>query len=62
MDIFKRTKIALLLGAVVLLASCGGVPYSDPYGASPQTSAKWECERAGGYWHSIPAVCEYPRR
>ena len=56
------TKIALGLAALLLIAGCGGVPYSDPYGASPQTSAKWECERAGGVWHSTPAVCEYPRR
>jgi len=36
--------------------------HSDPYGASPETSAKYECERAGGHWHSRTAICEYPRR
>ncbi len=57
-----RKKLGLVLGAVLLLAGCGGVPYSDPYGASPETSAKDSCERNGGSWHSVPAVCEYPRR
>ena len=57
-----KTMMFAVLGAVMLLAGCGGVPYSDPYGASPETSAKYECERAGGFWHSRPAVCEYPRR
>ena len=50
------------VGALSLLAGCGGLPYSDPYGASPETSAKYECERAGGSWHSRTAICEYPRR
>ncbi len=53
-----KTKILLVLGALTLLAGCGGLPYSDPYGSSPETSAKSDCERAGGTWHSIPAVCE----
>ena len=56
------TRIALILGTLLVLAGCGGLPYSDPYGASPETSAKSECERGGGIWHSTPAVCEYPRR
>ena len=56
------TKVLLVLGALMLMVGCGGVPYSDPYGASPETSAKASCERNGGYWHSVPAVCESPRR
>jgi hypothetical protein len=61
-EIVVMKKILLLVGALTLLAGCGGLPYSDPYGASPETSAKYECERRGGIWHSVPAVCEYPRR
>jgi|RhiMethySRZTD1v2_1073278.scaffolds.fasta_scaffold5177467_1 hypothetical protein len=60
--VVMKTRIVLLLGALSLLTGCGGLPYSDPYGASPETSAKYECERAGGSWHSRTAVCEYPRR
>jgi hypothetical protein len=60
--VVMNTRIVVVLAALLVLAGCGGVPYSDPYGASPQTSAKYECERAGGFWHSIPAVCEYPRK
>jgi hypothetical protein len=56
-----RTKILLVLGALTLLAGCGGLPYSDPY-ASPDTSSKADCERRGGVWHSTVAVCEYGRR
>jgi hypothetical protein len=56
-----RTNIALVLGALLLLAGCGGVPYSDPF-ASPDTSSKADCERSGGYWHATPAVCEQGRR
>ena len=53
--------IALCLAVLGLLAGCGGVPYSDPY-ASPDLSKASECERGGGYWHSVPAVCEQGRR
>jgi hypothetical protein len=49
----------IALGALFLLAGCGGMRHSDPY-ASPDTSTKADCEAAGGYWHSIPAVCETP--
>ena len=52
-----RTKILLLLGALMLLAGCGGLPYSDPY-ASPDSSQQAQCERSGGTWHSQTAVCE----
>jgi hypothetical protein len=55
-----RVNFLFVVGALVLLAGCGGLPYSDPYG-SPDTSRKADCERAGGYWHDRPAVCE-PRR
>ena len=55
-----RLNVLFVVGALVLLAGCGGLPYSDPYG-SPDTSRKADCERAGGYWHDRPAVCE-PRR
>ena len=59
MLLLRRSLLLLLLrGSLLLLLLPGGVPFSDPYGASPETSAKWECERAGGYWHSIQAVCE----
>jgi len=51
--------LVLLLALLGVLAGCGGAPYSDPY-ASPDTSRKADCERAGGYWHSNPAVCEAP--
>ena len=44
-------KLVLALGALVLLAGCGGVPYSDPY------ASKGGCEREGGTWHSTTAVC-----
>jgi hypothetical protein len=53
-------RFILLFGALALLAGCGGMQYSDPY-ASPDMSSKAQCERDGGYWHSTPAVCEYPR-
>jgi ABC-type glycerol-3-phosphate transport system substrate-binding protein len=33
------TKLLLTLAALAVLAGCGGLPYSDPYGASPETSA-----------------------
>jgi hypothetical protein len=51
--------LALVLGLAALTAGCGGVPYSDPY-ASPDFSQRAQCERAGGYWHGDPAVCEAP--
>ena len=51
--------IALLVALLGAVAGCGGVPYSDPY-ASPDTSGKADCERAGGYWHGTTAVCEAP--
>ena len=53
--------ISLLLGALLLLAGCGGVSYSDPHGASPYTSAQSECERSNGVWHPSLAVCENPK-
>jgi len=53
--------IALLFMALVLLAGCGGMAYSDPY-ASPDFSQGSQCERNGGYWNSTAAVCEAPRR
>ena len=51
--------VMLLLVALVVVAGCGGVPYSNPY-ASPDTSGKADCERAGGSWHATAAVCEAP--
>jgi hypothetical protein len=51
--------VALVLGAAALLAGCGGVPYSDPYG-SPDFAGQAQCERIGGHWHGRPAVCESP--
>jgi hypothetical protein len=60
-DVAVMKKLAIVLGAAALLTGCGGLPYSDPY-ASPDLSQKTECERNGGYWHSTPAVCDYPRR
>ena len=54
-------RFILLLGALAVLAGCGGVPYSNPY-ASPDTSSQRDCELSGGYWHSSPAVCEAPLR
>ena len=51
--------MALILGAVIALAGCGGVPYSDPYG-SPDLAGQRQCERIGGFWHGRPAVCESP--
>jgi len=51
--------VMMLLVALVVVAGCGGVPYSDPY-ASPDTSGKADCERAGGSWHATTAVCEAP--
>ena len=52
-----RLHILLVLTALTLLAGCGGLPYSDPYG-SPNTSKKADCERYGGYWHALLDVCE----
>ena len=52
-------RTTVILGLVIVLAGCGGVPYSNPY-ASPDFSQRAECERSGGYWHSSPAVCESP--
>ena len=51
-------RLTVLIGAVaIILAGCGGVPYSDPY-ASPSTAQKADCERTGGTWHSTAAVCD----
>ena len=52
-------KVLLVLGALVLLAGCGGLPYSNPY-ASPDLSQQAECERDGGHWNSVAAVCDSP--
>ena len=51
--------VMLLLITLAVVAGCGGVPSSDPY-ASPDTSRKADCERAGGSWHAATAVCEAP--
>jgi len=48
--------IAIVLGALALLAGCGGLPYSDPY-ASPDFSQQSQCQRNGGHWDSVMAVC-----
>ena len=50
----KRT-IVLVLGTMMLVTGCGGVPYSDPY------ASKGGCEREGGTWHAQTAVC-MPKR
>jgi hypothetical protein len=51
-------RTMMLIGTVaVLLAGCGGVPYSDPY-ASVATSQKADCERTGGKWIASTAVCD----
>lgn len=52
-----RLHILLVLTVLTLLVGCGGLPYSDPYG-SPDTSKKADCERYGGIWHALLAVCE----
>jgi hypothetical protein len=49
-----NARVILLLGAVALLAGCGGLPYPDPYVTSPQA----ECERNGGFWHANLGICE----
>jgi hypothetical protein len=54
------TTILVILGVLTLFAGCGALPYADSYGASPEMSAESECERTGGVWRAIPAVCEYP--
>ena len=56
----KRTLL-LVIGAVALLAGCGGVPYSDPY-ASPDFSQAAQCDRDGGYWNRTANVCEMSPR
>ena len=53
-----RLYLLLVLTALTLLAGCGGLPYSDPYG-SPDTTKMAHCERGGGIWRATPAVCEY---
>jgi hypothetical protein len=56
-----KSTLVLILGAVALLAGCGGLPYSDPY-ASPDFSQQAECERAGGHWNTTASVCDSPHR
>ena len=51
-----RTRLVLILGALFVLAGCGGVS-----SATPTLSRAGECERNGGYWHPALNVCEISR-
>jgi outer membrane biogenesis lipoprotein LolB len=55
-----RTRLVLLLSALLLLSGCSvGMSY-DP-SASPDTS--WDqrdCDLRGGYWNRNAGVCESP--
>ena len=57
-----RRTLLLVMGALILLAGCGGVPYSDPVSASPDTSAPFWCDRSGGRWRPELGLCEYQGR
>jgi hypothetical protein len=59
-DPMRIVRAALLCGVGVVLAGCGGIPYSNPY-ASPDVSQRADCERSGGVWHSNLSVCEVPK-
>ena len=53
--------LLLVIGAVALLAGCGGAHYADPY-ASPDFSRAAQCDRDGGYWNRTANVCEMSPR
>jgi len=46
-----KSTLLLVLSALMMLAGCGAVPFSDPF------ATKAGCERDGGTWHSTTAVC-----
>jgi hypothetical protein len=58
--VMKRTLL-VVIGAVALLAGCGGVTAPDPY-ASPNFSQAAQCDRDGGYWNRTASVCEMSPR
>jgi hypothetical protein len=53
------TRIVVFLGALTLLAGCASTRDSDVSGASPETSARWSCEQAGGRWSVSNNLCDY---